>query len=49
MDPDRVPGVAAARPLVLCIVDRSGWAHDRKTQALTAALAGQRATAMPPA
>lgn len=29
------------RPLVLCIVDRPGWAHDRKTQALAAALAGQ--------
>jgi glycosyltransferase involved in cell wall biosynthesis len=30
-----------ARPLVLCIVDRPGWAHDRKTQALAAALAPQ--------
>lgn len=29
------------RPLVLCIVDRPGWAHDLKTRALTAALAGQ--------
>lgn len=29
------------RPLVLCIVDRPGWAHDRKTQALAAALADQ--------
>ena len=28
-------------PLVLCIVDRPGWAHDRKTRALAAALAGQ--------
>lgn len=28
-------------PLVLCIVDRPGWAHDRKTAALTAALAEQ--------
>lgn len=30
-----------SRPLVLCIVDRPGWAHDRKTQALTAALADE--------
>ena len=30
-----------ARPLVLCIVDRPGWAHDRKTRALAAALAGE--------
>jgi glycosyltransferase involved in cell wall biosynthesis len=30
-----------ARPRVLCIVDRPDWAHDRKTRALTAALAGQ--------
>lgn len=28
-------------PVVLCIVDKPGWAHDRKTQALTAALAGE--------
>ena len=28
-----------ARPLVLCIVNRPGWAHDHKTRALTAALA----------
>ncbi|MDQ3280138.1 MAG: glycosyltransferase family 4 protein [Acidobacteriota bacterium] len=33
--------VTDARPLVLCIVDRPGWAHDRKTQALAAALAEQ--------
>ncbi|HEX7829916.1 MAG TPA: glycosyltransferase family 4 protein, partial [Thermoanaerobaculia bacterium] len=26
---------------VLCIVDRPGWAHDRKTQALAAALANE--------
>ncbi|HKO55087.1 MAG TPA: glycosyltransferase family 4 protein [Thermoanaerobaculia bacterium] len=30
-----------ARPLVLCVVDRPGWAHDRKTQALAAALQGE--------
>jgi|GEM_PF-758620 len=29
------------RPLVLCIVNRPDWAHDRKTRALTAALDGQ--------
>jgi glycosyltransferase involved in cell wall biosynthesis len=34
-------GVADAQPLVLCIVDRPGWAHDRKTAALAAALAGK--------
>ena len=28
-------------PNVLCIVDRPGWAHDRKTRALAAALAGE--------
>ena len=28
-------------PRVLCIVDRPGWAHDRKTRALAAALAGE--------
>jgi len=28
-----------ARPRVLCIVDKPGWAHDRKTRALAAALA----------
>lgn len=27
------------RPAVLCVVDRPGWAHDRKTEALTRALA----------
>jgi len=31
--------MVSARPLVLCIVDRPGWAHDRKTAALAAALA----------
>jgi len=31
--------MVSARPLVLCIVDRPGWAHDRKTGALAAALA----------
>ena len=41
MDRETVPGVAGAGPRVLCIVDRPGWAHDRKTAALTAALAGQ--------
>ena len=29
----------AERPMVLCVVDRSGWAHDRKTAALASALA----------
>ncbi len=29
------------RPLVLCIVDRPDWAHDRKTRALTVALADE--------
>jgi glycosyltransferase involved in cell wall biosynthesis len=29
------------RPLVLCIVNRPGWAHDRKTRGLAAALAGR--------
>ena len=29
------------RPLILCIVNRPGWAHDHKTRALTAALAEQ--------
>jgi glycosyltransferase involved in cell wall biosynthesis len=38
---EAAPGAAGARPLVLCIVNRPGWAHDRKTQALAAALAGQ--------
>lgn len=33
--------MVSARPLVLCIVDRPGWAHDRKTAALAAALAEQ--------
>lgn len=28
-----------ARPTVLCVVDRPGWAHDRKTDALARALA----------
>jgi glycosyltransferase involved in cell wall biosynthesis len=28
------------RPVVLCVVDRPGWAHDRKTDALANALAG---------
>lgn len=36
-----VTSAEGVRPLILCIVDRPGWAHDRKTQALTAALAGQ--------
>jgi glycosyltransferase involved in cell wall biosynthesis len=31
---------AARRPVVLCIVDRPNWAHDRKTDALARALAG---------
>lgn len=32
--------MAQIRPEILCIVDRAGWAHDRKTDALIAALAG---------
>lgn len=28
------------RPVVLCIVDRPGWAHDRKTDGLSASLEG---------
>lgn len=31
--------MVSPRPLVLCIVDRPGWAHDRKTAALASALA----------
>jgi glycosyltransferase involved in cell wall biosynthesis len=27
------------RPVILCVVDRPGWAHDRKTEALASALA----------
>jgi glycosyltransferase involved in cell wall biosynthesis len=38
---ETTPGVADARPLVLCIVDRPGWAHERKTRGLAAALAGE--------
>jgi glycosyltransferase involved in cell wall biosynthesis len=30
----------ARRPLVLCVVDRPGWAHDRKTDALARQLRG---------
>ena len=40
----RAPRSAASaddpRPLVLCIVNRPGWAHDHKSRALTGALAG---------
>jgi len=32
---------ALVRPRILCIVDRAGWAHDRKTDALARALAGR--------
>jgi glycosyltransferase involved in cell wall biosynthesis len=39
MDGDPAPGVADTRPLVLCIVDRPGWAHDLKTRGLAGALA----------
>jgi glycosyltransferase involved in cell wall biosynthesis len=38
---DHAASVADASPLVLCIVNRPGWAHDHKTRALTTALAGQ--------
>jgi glycosyltransferase involved in cell wall biosynthesis len=31
---------ADARPAVLCVVDRPGWAHDRKTDALARELSG---------
>ncbi len=31
----------SAPPSVLCVVDRPGWAHDRKTDALARALAGR--------
>jgi glycosyltransferase involved in cell wall biosynthesis len=36
----------AAHPLVLCIVDRPGWAHERKTRGLAAALDGQYRVAL---
>jgi glycosyltransferase involved in cell wall biosynthesis len=36
-----VADVADARPRILCIVDRPGWAHERKTHALADALATQ--------
>jgi len=38
---DAAPRAADARPLVLCLVDRPGWAHERKTRGLAAALDGQ--------
>ena len=41
MDRETSPSGADARPRVLCIVDRPGWAHERKTRALTAALADE--------
>ena len=34
------PAEAVKRPSVLCIVNRPDWAHDRKTDALAAALGG---------
>ena len=40
-DAGAAPRAAGARPAVLCIVDRPGWAHERKTRGLAAALAGQ--------
>jgi glycosyltransferase involved in cell wall biosynthesis len=39
IDRETEASVGDTRPLVLCIVDRPGWAHDRKTRALAAALA----------
>jgi glycosyltransferase involved in cell wall biosynthesis len=33
--------VMDARPRILCIVNRPGWAHDHKTRALAATLSGQ--------
>jgi glycosyltransferase involved in cell wall biosynthesis len=33
--------VRDARPRILCIVNRPGWAHDHKTRALTAALSAR--------
>lgn len=38
-DSEPAPSVSDRRPLVLVIVNRPGWAHDRKTQGLNAALA----------
>ncbi len=34
------PFATRARPVVLCVVDRPNWAHDRKTDALARELAG---------
>lgn len=39
--PVKRAGDADPRPVVLCIVDRPAWAHDRKTEALAAALADE--------
>jgi hypothetical protein len=33
------PIPAGGRPVIMCVVDRPGWAHDRKTAALASALA----------
>lgn len=33
--------MSAARPEILCVVDRPHWAHDRKTDALARELAGE--------
>lgn len=38
---ETAPRDADVRPLVLCIVNRPAWAHDRKTQGLAAALSGE--------
>lgn len=35
---DAAVTAAGAKPTVLCVVDRPGWAHDRKTDALARAL-----------
>ena len=40
-DSETAPRVADGRPLVLCVVNCPGWAHDLKTRALAAALASQ--------
>jgi glycosyltransferase involved in cell wall biosynthesis len=41
MQRETIPDAADTRPRVLCIVDRPAWAHDRKSEALAAALAGK--------
>lgn len=45
-DADAAAGGAGSRPRVLCIVDRPGWAHERKTRGIAAALAARYELAM---